>query len=426
MYCPECGAKNEDNAVFCENCGARLLDVDTGSYNASDIDEQNTKMYGGRNSTMDTQVYGSSNNSGRNRNAGKGFSLSGVKKSEWISMAVALIAVIVCIILFNVLYGAKQVAQRYTEAALTGDWSTVYDCITHENSGTFMTKQLFVTAQTISNDTGYDACTITSVTKGADELSDKTYSVAYETADGSDVMTVTLKRNGLFWEVQDTKYINELYLISVPAGSTVSVDKVELSGKYKTGTENNLDTYAISPIYGKSHYVKVSGSGLEDTAQIVTADSTSPTQVQVRLDENTAATVAKQAEEDLKSLLEAAARNQNVSSVSAVNNMSSDSMEDAIYEYEYVRDTVFGYKSNNKELVSYELSDMEAYVYTMVDSSGADFLQVDIKADATLIYNKVNSWFGNGEQTETGSCTNSLYYKRNGTAWLLYSIDLNM
>ncbi|MCC7559381.1 MAG: zinc-ribbon domain-containing protein [Methanobacterium sp.] len=29
MYCPKCGTKNQDGAVFCETCGSRLTETKT-------------------------------------------------------------------------------------------------------------------------------------------------------------------------------------------------------------------------------------------------------------------------------------------------------------------------------------------------------------------------------------------------------------
>ncbi len=430
MYCPKCGAKNDDDAVFCENCGYRIKkdEEDLSSFETADLSGQETKVYGGRDQDMDTQVYDDLADVRSQINEGEKekFSFRSIRRSDLISVIVAVAAVIACVIVFNVEFGAKQVAQKYAQAALGGDWNTVYDCISHDTKGDFLTKENFVTAETVGYYGSTGAYSITDISTGKDELNSKTYYISYNLSDESDTMTVNLKRNGLFWEVDATDYVVNTYALSVPSGATVSVDKVELSGKYRTGSSSSRDYYTISPIYGYTHYVEVSGDGLESTAQIVSCYSADPVEVEVNLDENTAMTIARQAENDLQSILEAAARNQKVSTVSVINNMSGDTLEDAVYEYEYVRDTVFGYQDNNKELVSYQLSNMEAYVYTLENSDGRDFLQVDIKADTVLDYNKVNYLFGNGAQTTTGTCTTTMYYVKNGTSWLLYSLDLNM
>ncbi len=438
MYCPVCGAKNDDHAVFCENCGHRIQDdtedlssfetADLSSFETADLSGQETKVYGGRSSTMDTQVYDdlSDVRSQIDEEGGGKFSVRSIRRSDLISVIVAVAAVILCAILFNVWYGAKPVAQKYAEALFERDWNTVYDCISHDRKGDFLTKENFVTAETVGAFGSSETYQITGITVGLDDLENKTYYVSYTTADESDTLLVSLKRNGLFWEVDNTDYVADTYALSVPTGASVSVDKVELSGKYKTGTSGSRDFYTISPIYGHTHYVEVSGAGLEETAQIVSCYSSDPVEVEVGLDKDTAENIAQQAEEDLKSILEAAARNQKSSSVSVINNMNSDTKEDATYEYDYIRDTVFGYQDNHMELTSYQLSDMEACVYTLKNSDGRDFLQVDIQANTELNYNKVNYLLGNGPQSTTGTCTCSLYYIKNGTSWLLYSIDLNL
>ncbi len=430
MYCPACGAKNDDNAVFCENCGYKIQDdmEDLSSFETADLSGQETKVYGGRDSNMNTQVYDDlSDVRSQINGGGRGkFSIRSIRRSDLISVLVAVAAVVVCVILFNVWYGAKPVAQKYAEALLGGDWNTVYDCISHDRKGDFLTKENFVTAETVGSYGSDETFRITGITLGTDDLENKTYYVSYTTSDESDTLLVSLKRSGLFWRVDNTDFVVDSYALSVPTGASVSVDKVELSGKYKTGTSNSRDFYTISPIYGHTHYVEISGAGLEETAQIVSCYSSDPVEVEVSLDADTAQNIAQQAEKDLQAILEAAARNQKVSSVSVINNMSGDTLGDATYEYEYVRDTVFGYQDNHMELTSYQLSNMEAYVYALQNSDGRDFLQVEIRADAELNYNKVNYLLGNGAQTTTGTCTSTMYYVKNGTSWLLYSIDLNL
>ncbi len=427
MYCPKCGTKNDDNALYCAHCGTKLQDLEIEEddfYETDNLYSEDTKIRIGREGGRHTKAEPQKKQEKQTQSG----TFSNIRaRSELISILVAAAAVIVCVIMFNVQYGAGQVASKYAQAVVGRDWNTVYDTLNHPNSGDFMTRQAFVTAETINTYGSADPGKVTGVSRGTDDTSGRTYYATYTTADGEEeTMTVYLVRSGLLWKVKADEYLSESYKISVPSGATVKVDKIEVSGKYKSSSGTNQDVYEISPIYGTTHYVELSGDGFEDTAQLVTAEPSKLAEVSIILGEETITAVAKQAEEDLTAIMEAAARDQKVSGVNVINNMSSDDKDDAVYEYEHVRDDFFGYGDDNKELVSCTFSDMEAYVYIPEDSSGSDFLQVEIKANYQLDYNRVNTWFRNGSDTEEGDCTFEFYYRKNGTSWLLYTINLNL
>ncbi len=446
MICPNCGATNKDDALFCASCGTKLQDLtietdddsletdeDFGETKDASLESRSvyaeaTKVNVGREDRETKKKRETQKpREPKEEQTEKGLFSGPLSRNEWIPIIVAVVAVIVCVIFFNVQYSAGHVAQKYAEAVLGRDWNTVYDNLLHDKKGDFMTKEAFVTAETISTYGEADTSKVNTLSRGTNDSAGRTYYATYSTGDGEEeTMTIYLERSGIFWKVKSDEYLSDSYSLSVPSGATVKVDKIEVSGKYKTSSGNNRDEYTISPIYGATHYVELTGAGFEDTAQVITAAPSKVAEVNTVMGEETATEITQQAVDDLTTILEAAARDQKVSTVTAINNMSSDNLDDAVYEYEYVRDDFFGYQNDKNELVSFKLSNMEAYVQKTVDSSGSDFLQVEIKADYQLDYNKSNLLFGSSAQTTNDTCSFDFYYIRNGTSWLLYAIDLNL
>lgn len=393
MFCPECGSKNEDNAAFCENCGTALQDV-----------------------RMDTPLATPEK---------KRLSLDKGEKVQLIAILAAIVAVIACILVFQFQYGAKATAERYANAALSNNWSRLYDTLYIENDNEFQTKEAFVTAMTINHEEEAAGYTISSITKADNSASGKVYFVTYSTADGSDTMQINLKRQGLLWKVQTEDYTVEKFTISVPEGAKVTVDKIEVPESYKEeSSEAGQEVYSIAPVFGYTHYVEISGEELEDSSELVTGYDGETSYVTASYKKEVVEKVSEQALEDLGTILSAAAANKKFSDVDVLQNIDDTYKEGAIYEYEYIRDTNLT-SGSYRTFVGYDMSNLEAN--TRVEKeNGRNVLSVTLKGNYAYQY-KYQSYYSSEEtQTENGTCSQTMRYMKDGDDWKLYSLDINL
>ncbi len=442
MYCPECGTKNDDNAVFCENCGTRLQDSETESYDVSEVEAPDTDAAGedltedvsaetapdttmGDNSDLEAEEAGEeeeeeaeAEKKEKAKKEKRPLSKQG-RRAQIIAVIAAAAAVIILIVCCNFLLSSSHIAEKYATAALKGNWSAAYDNMYVQKKGEFTTKEAFVTAATVSEDSSVgEKYTILSVNKLSGSLFNSSYDIKYATADAvTGSMTLNLKRNGLFWKVEPTDDHKEVsYSISVPEGATVSVDKIIVSDQYKVSSDSGSDVYTISPIFGDTHYVEVTGDNVDNIVQLVKAPEGETAAVTAKYDEETIKEVVTRAATDLRSILNAAVQDMKVTAVDALSNSYEETKEELLNKYESLKDNSFGY-GGSSPVSGYSLSNLAAYAYPTVEN-GKSAMRVEVNGDFKLT--------GGSNGTQKGTCTHTLSYVHDNGEWVLYDMDLDV
>lgn len=106
MFCAKCGAKNEEGAVFCKECGASLKDAET-SQNPKEGSLGNGKV-----------LQGEPDKSSR--------------KNRLIGMAAVGIVAVVAVLALVSLFGGrgyKTTAEKFIESCIEGDAKTMYKMV---------------------------------------------------------------------------------------------------------------------------------------------------------------------------------------------------------------------------------------------------------------------------------------------------------
>ena len=96
-----------------------------------------------------------------------------------VELAVLLVSIVIFFVVYNVQYSAKHVAERYVETLLEQNWSGFYDTMLVEESGDFMTKEAFVTAQSLEEREKAEDFEITNISKRSGGFSSQKISVRY-------------------------------------------------------------------------------------------------------------------------------------------------------------------------------------------------------------------------------------------------------
>ncbi len=440
MYCPECGTKNDENAVFCENCGTRLKETESESYDVYEMDapaepdtetdsldltedlSTDTRTDAAPEEDLDSEAEEAGEETkqekGKKEKEKRPLSKKG-RRAQIISVLAAVAAVIILIACCNFLLGSSHIAEKYASAALKGNWSVAYDNMYVQKKGEFTTKEAFVTAATVAEDSSIgEKYTILSVNKQSGSLFHTTYDVKYATADAvTGSMTLDLKRDGLFWKVEPTEGHKEgSYSISVPEGATVTVDKIIVSDQYKVSTDDGSDTYTISPIFGDIHYVEVTGDNVDNIVQLVKAPEGETAAVTAKYNEETIKEVVTKAATDLRSILNAAVQDMKVTAVDAISESYEETKEELLNKYESLKDNDFGY-GGNSPVSGYSLSNLAAYAYPTVEN-GKSAMRVEINGDYKLT--------GGSNGTREGTCTHTLSYVHDEGEWVLYDMKIDV
>lgn len=419
MFCPECGTNNDDTAAFCSNCGTPLQM--TASQSTPDF--QNTS---GFQSAPIPQTASVSSVKERQR-------LTTGDKLLLAELAIAVLSIVLFVVVYNTQLSAKSVAQKYAEAVFDRDWNTVYDKLYIEDSGEFLTKTAFITAQQMNTSEEKQRVRLKNVKKIIGGFSSQAYRVSYRTEDYSDTMTLELKRSGLSWKVETDDYFSKNYMVTVPAGAKVMVDKIDITRELKpSGKKDGYDTYTIPLVFGSTHYIELSGDELEDHAQCLTfvyekgndTGNITASVVNAPYNEKTIKKVMKQAAKDLEAILNAASENKPFSEADVFKDVDSKRAGDIGSAYNDLRDYVFGNADSSYALTKYQLTNGETTGYM---SSYEHIIQVDIKGNykyenVSLSYDGRRTTTGAGD----GTCTHTLQYMNTDGEWTLFGMDLDM
>ena len=273
MFCQECGAKNSDDSIFCQECGTRLDKVDmpvnqqvNAEFNNQPAGEQ--PQNGFSNQQMNQQAWNNFNGQQ---------SAQAVKPIPklWIAIAGEIVAILVMAIVFKGVveerFSADKTAEQYFASLVNGDYEKAYDMLELPDSE-LLTEKLFVKSMkqnTLGEVTDYKV-SVTSETDGESDKSSKGLSkscyVSYRIkgSDEENVFVVTLtkdsKKKFLFfnqWLVTSSSVWDKDTYLSVPKGTKVKIDGVDVSKNLKESTEY-LDEYDIPYIFAGVHEIEVS------------------------------------------------------------------------------------------------------------------------------------------------------------------------
>lgn len=406
MFCPECGSKNEGDALFCENCGTSL------------------KSPQGNGAPLSAPVK-------KERQP-----LDGKEKLLLVEICVAILSVILFFVIYNVQFGAKSVAEKHVEAMLERNYAELYDTIYLKDNDDFMSKEAFVTAKKIQEpeDVEVTDVDVTSVQKRSGGFTSQSIRVRYTTGSDSVKMNLKLKRKGLLWKVQmDQGYYKDQglklvqkYSIAVPKGADVVVDKINVSDSVTPGKKiDGMDTYTLDAVFGSEHYVEISGKDVEKSGQLVTWTEGDPAIVQTDFNENVVEKLAEQGMEDWKIIMDAMVNHKRFSEVEVLQNVDDTNKEEVIDEYESVRDYEFSGSSTDSETIDkYQFTNGEANV-EVTQEDGTTLAAVTIKGNFYYSY-YTTYWSGNPYHNERdGQTANTLTYIMKDGKWVLYNISLS-
>ena len=239
MFCSECGSKNENGSLFCENCGHKFEETVKKEIKTK---KEPTKQQGKNNIT----------------------------KYIIISIVVLLVG---AYLLIDNMFSPTKVAEGYFNAVTNLDADKLYGYLDVEESE-FTSKKVFKDIINSENDSKKEVInySIDKVEKSTDGMS-ASVTIKYMLKDSKDSSTLKIdlvksknKKWLLFnnWKVNTGDYIvAKDYKFNLPTGSKLTIEGKKVDKKYLKETEDGIDTYVIPALFATNYNVKVELMGLE-------------------------------------------------------------------------------------------------------------------------------------------------------------------
>ena len=213
MYCGECGAKLEKDAIFCSECGSKV------------------EKFKKKTPANETEITPVAQKPPR----------KSMSKAKKITLTICAVIIIALFFGYNYLsekFGPKGVAKEYVEAVMNNDSNALYGYLNIDGDKTFVSKEKF--REVIeSNDSTQEITNyrIDGVTYGDGKLSARvkiSYTVKGVQSEGTEIVYLTKgkkKKYMIFntWELKEDfgSILVKDYDIKVPKGSKVIIDKTE-------------------------------------------------------------------------------------------------------------------------------------------------------------------------------------------------------
>lgn len=233
MFCSECGSKNENGSLFCENCGHKFEET---------IKKEPTKQQRKKSIT----------------------------KYIIISVVVFLVG---AYLLIDNMFSPTKIAEGYFNAVINLDADKLYEYLDIEESE-FTSKKIFkgIINSDENSKTEIINYSVDKVEKSSDGLSASVV-IKYVLKDSKDSKTLKVdlvksktKKLLLFdnWKVKTGDYsIIKDYKFNLPTGSKLTIEGQNVDEKYIKESEEGIDTYVIPELFGTNYNIKVELMGLE-------------------------------------------------------------------------------------------------------------------------------------------------------------------
>ena len=263
MFCPECGTKNPDNAVFCQECGQK---IEVEAVNIGTSPQMQMQQNYVQSQPLPQQAVNP---------------MSKVRKIILVESVLLIMAIICLSYLSKKQFSPEKVAENHFLKVMNGDWEGVYDDIDIIPSK-FLSKSNFLEAQ---KERGSTIVNTYNVEKAENDNSGlgATVLIPYREKGDTENQEYSINLNkqsekawGLFdlWKVDPSIYISDDYSIMVPTGTKVVFDGVELDSSYLNSGEDGFDSYVIPQVFKGDYEIKLSQENMEDiTTTVSTSDS---------------------------------------------------------------------------------------------------------------------------------------------------------
>ena len=445
MFCPECGTKNQDDAVFCENCGVDISQA----LKQSQAAQPTNKNGNPQQPQTDPPKSAENQNYTYSASAAAAAPHTPMTLRTKIILASILLAAVLVVVFFYVggqMSSSAKVAQNYFEALKSNDWDKAYSYLNITESD-FINKGNFVKMQKESGiNPGIVNYSISSKKAYTSDESNengaltKNIEMQYTTKNSSEPQTMDIKlikqpeKMWLFfdkWKVSSTDYIEPEVTITVPYGTTAYLNNTKISDKYKDnssssgGTADSSEkqsvTYKLKNIFIGKYDLKVTSPYIEDFMDKMDLNEYSSFTVSnLKLKKDILDTVSKKPEQIIKDIYAAALAGKDFDSVADYFVTDEDARINLKNEYSNLQRIIA--KGTDGGIKSITFSDFDP----QVTNSQADsdlFIKVDTKFDYS--YTACYPSYGGTQQSYDGKDASDLAFtfQLAGDKWLVSSAD---
>ncbi|MCI1965532.1 MAG: zinc-ribbon domain-containing protein [Oscillospiraceae bacterium] len=455
MFCPQCGTKNNDDAVVCSNCGADVSqafsEAQTSPQNQTGAQFQTSAS---NSSVAPTYVYQSGTAAVKARIQ--------LKKSTKIILAAIVVFIVACTVLYNIakqMSSPRNVAQTYFGTIQNHNWEKAYSLLDIKESD-FLNKANFVKMmkESVEMNKIVNYRILDEKTQKASKADGKSnqkkgslsaggltkaVKVQYIVQGETEPQTVSMilikhpqRKFFLFdtWKVSSEEYITSEAEITVPDGTTVYLDGVKIpdSAKMEDDSWDDWDEQANQPvcylvknIFTGTHALKVTSPYTDDYTENVTAeDGYMSTEVdKLKVKKSVSDQVSQQAQQTIQDIYKAAMAGESFSSVKDVFVPDSDIQRSMLYDYKALLDQMATGDHSDRGFKSITVSDFE----TQVQDSGEEtsLFAVKLVTNFNCAYTAVMPSGGLDSSTQPQQISNegngriSFTYELNDDKWLI-------
>lgn len=392
-FCPNCGVKLEDGAIFCGECGTRIENLQEPVSQSNEKVSQEEPIRPSQRKKARQQNQQESSITIKKPNVNVNAYKAKAKKLS--KRQIFVIAEVLCLALVIGIFcwigssnsSAQTVAKQYVEAYAKQDWSKIYD-MTDFPEGTYLKKEQFIECmknkETIAIDnfeisegseySVYDSDSLLSrfapdsSTSNSSEIQ-KFYNVQY-TVKGQESGYMSLEmikqseKSMLFfdtWKVASNNMVISNYYVSVPVGASATIDGIILSESDKLEDQGyGADQYSIS-IFEGPHTIQVSLPWFQIYEnEFYAYEGEAFSVYDMELTEDGKLALQTKMQEVLEKFYQAAVAGKDFSEVS--NLFVDDSLESAKSSYEYLQEELNGFDYYTLNEVTFHDFNCEYYL----------------------------------------------------------------
>lgn len=467
MFCPNCGTKNPDDAIFCEACGSTLTDFDGDPAGVNPVGEvtnpardyrNEPAVYPVQTQTPPQPTYGKDYYSEISATAGA-VSVKAprkpIPKKVWIILLAAVVLAAARIGFFsvgNAQSKPEKTAEQFMSAIRNKDWDKMYSYVTMPESQ-FLTKETFETYQKqkwdMVNIVNYSILPQQpqSAHTNNQEMENEDGGLAYQarvqytTPSTTVPQTITLnlikqtEKSMLFfdtWKISVQDDIISEYSISAPSFASVSFDGTvlndsDLATDKTTNEEEGQSVYIIKNIFAGQHTLKTTSDYTEDNEEIVSLDQSFDSAYTVsvgEIKEDIISQLKDKSESVIKDIYNAALAHEDFDSLQDYFSTDSTLLSDFQWMYSGITDRVFTEEDGGVKKVEFSNFNVQG---EQTNSQQSDLcVSTDVSFNYKYTYSSHNYADGTNSEDKVSdlkSATKRIWFGIEDGKWVITSCE---